>query len=236
MSPDRTANDRQRVLDRLIEEMLPNVPFDGWSRRSVHGAADAVDMDRTYADALLVRLPEDALAAFSDWADRRMLEAWAELPADAGELHLRQRVVRLVLLRLELLEPYRDAVRRGAALLALPQNAGLAARLLGRTVDRLWHAAGDRSSDFSYYTKRLTLGAALSATTLFWLNDTSGDQQATADFLERRIDGLLLTGRLVSRAGRLGTLAEAPFRLAARLKAQVSGTAGAARSQPDPAS
>ncbi len=212
---DRT---RRRMLDRLVAEMLPNVPFDGWSRRTLHAAAEAVDIDRTHADGLLADLPQDALAAFADWADRQMLEAWAAEAAAAGELKLRERVARVVLLRLEVLDPYRDAVRRAAALLALPQNAALSARLLARTVDRIWHAAGDRSADFSYYTKRFSLAAAVAATTLYWLNDNSDDHANTAGFLDRRIDGILRSGKLVSRVGRLGELAEAPFRMAARLR------------------
>jgi ubiquinone biosynthesis protein COQ9 len=210
---------RRQLLDRLVEEMLGNVPFDGWSRRSVHAAADMLDMDTAYADTLLADLPDDALDAFSDWADRQMLAAWAEMTDEVAHLRLRERVARAVLLRLEILEPHRDAVRRAAALLALPPNAALGARLVARTVDRIWQAAGDRSADFSYYTKRLTLAGALSTTTLFWLNDSSGDLSRTARFLDRRIDGILRAGRLVSRAGRFGSdVTEAPFRLAARLQ------------------
>ena len=210
--------ERQRLLDGLVEEMLPHVPFDGWSRRAVHAAADAIDMDRTYADALMANLPGDALVAFSGWADRQMLAAWSAEAADAADGKLRERVARIVLLRFEAVAFHRDAVRRAAALLSLPTQAALSTRLMSATVDRIWHAAGDRSTDFSYYTKRLSLAAALAATTLYWLNDKSDDHVDTAAFLERRIDGILRSGRLVSRLGRFGDLAEAPFRMAARLQ------------------
>ena len=37
-----------------------------------------------------------------------------------------------------------------------------------RTVDAIWHAAGDRSADFSWYTKRAILAAVYTATVLYW--------------------------------------------------------------------
>ncbi len=90
-----------------------------------------------------------------------------------------------------------------------------------RTVDALWYAAGDRSTDYNYYTKRLLLAGVYSSTLLVWLNDKSEDHGATWAFLERRIDNVLVIG------GRLGKgvkgLLDLPDRLAQRL------TPGAAR-------
>ena len=92
------------------------------------------------------------------------------------------------------------AVRRAAAVLALPRHAGLAARCTARTVDAIWHAVGDRAADFSWYTKRATLAAIYTATTLYWLRDTSEDDAATLAFLDRRLAGL---GRITALRRRL---------------------------------
>jgi len=59
-------------------------------------------------------------------------------------------------------------------------------RLLARTTDAIWHAAGDKSADFSWYTKRAILGSILSATSLYWLSDNTGGE-ATIAFLDRRL-------------------------------------------------
>ncbi len=83
--------------------------------------------------------------------------------------HLRDRVASAVRARIEVLNPHKEAARRAAAFLALPQNAPLAAKLTMRSVDAMWRAAGDRSSDFSYYTKRATLAGVYGATLAYWL-------------------------------------------------------------------
>ena len=41
--------------------------------------------------------------------------------------------------------------------LAHPQHAKLAAKMLYDTVDAMWRAAGDTSTDYNFYTKRATL-------------------------------------------------------------------------------
>ena len=50
--------------------------------------------------------------------------------------------------------PHKEAARRAAAMLALPMHAALGAKLMYRTVDAMWRAAGDTSTDFNFYTKR----------------------------------------------------------------------------------
>ena len=66
-----------------------------------------------------------------------------------------------------------------------------AAQLMMRSVDAMWRAAGDRSSDFSYYTKRATLAGVYGATFAYWLSDSSEGHAATWTFLDNRIDNVM---------------------------------------------
>jgi len=65
--------------------------------------------------------------------------------------------------------------------------APLATRLLYQTIDTMWRAAGDRSTDYNFYTKRATLSAVYSATLLAFLSDDSPDNSKTEAFLDRRL-------------------------------------------------
>jgi len=100
---------------------------------------------------------------------------------------------------LEILAPWREAVRRALAVLALPQHAPLGLRLLYQTVDAIWYAAGDRATDFSFYTKRSTLAAIYAATLLYWLGDSSPDFADTRAFLDRRLAGAASIGKARKR-------------------------------------
>jgi ubiquinone biosynthesis protein COQ9 len=191
--------ERMPERDAAILAMLPHVPFDGWSKRALRqGVADA-GLPADEADLLFPLGTVDMIETFSDVADRRMEEAAAALP----ETKLSARVRAVIALRLEQNRPYKEAIRRGLAVLALPQNARAAAGCTARTVDAIWHAAGDRSADFSWYTKRAILAAVYSATVLYWLRDTSEDDADTLAFLDRRLAGIGRIGRLRGRADAL---------------------------------
>ena len=68
-----------------------------------------------------------------------------------------------------------------------------------RTIDAIWHAAGDRSADFSWYTKRAILTPIYAATLLYWLRDDSFDDEATLAFLDRRLAAIGRIGKLRRR-------------------------------------
>src|SRR3954469_18522168 len=141
--------------DRLIEAVLPDVAFDGWSRRALRVAAQRVGIPVGEAEALFPRGAPDMIAAFSHWADRQMLDRLEH--ATAEPVSLSRRVALALRLRFEVLLPYREAVRRALSVLAMPQNAPLGLRLLYDTVDGIWWGVGDNSTDFSFYTKRASL-------------------------------------------------------------------------------
>jgi ubiquinone biosynthesis protein COQ9 len=191
-----TPPERSAERDAAIAAMLPHVPFDGWTRRSLRMGLTDISVSPDDAELLFPGGTADMIETFCDWADRRMEAAAALDPA----LRLHQRVRAVIALRLSQNRPHKEAIRRALALLALPRNARLAAACTARTVDAIWHAAGDQSADFSWYTKRAILAAVYATTVLFWLRDAGEDDAATLGFLDRRLAGVGRIGTLRRRA------------------------------------
>jgi len=185
--------ERSPERDAAIEALLPNVPFDGWTVAALRAAAGPD------ADLLFPGGVTDMVEAYCDLGDRWMEEGAAA--ADLSSLNLSKRVRAIIALRFEQNRPYKDAVRRALAVLAVPGNAGIALRCTARTVDSIWHAAGDGSVDFSWYTKRAILAGVYGSTLLYWLNDGSDDDEATLAFLDRRLAGVGRIGGLRRRLG-----------------------------------
>jgi ubiquinone biosynthesis protein COQ9 len=173
------------MKDALLKAMLPHVPFDGWTRKAMRDAAVSAGLDEAAALSLFPGGPRDLVAWFSHWADRETLIALEPLHLDT--MKVRERIGTAVRTRLAVLEPHREAVRRALALLAVPLNAPLGAKLLYDTVDALWYAAGDTATDFNFYTKRGLLAGVYGATTLYWLDDRSPGSVDTLAFLDRRL-------------------------------------------------
>jgi ubiquinone biosynthesis protein COQ9 len=187
----------ERDRDGLIVAMLPDVAFDGWSHAALRRAARQTGVARDEAAALFPRGAPDLVAGFSRWADRRMLDWFEAAPAEERSISGR---VRLALgLRFEVVAPWREAVRRALALLALPPHAALGARLVYETVDGIWYAAGDTATDFSFYTKRATLAGIYGAALLYWLDDRSEDFAETRAFIDRRLADMKRVGEARER-------------------------------------
>ena len=196
-TPNDRAADRQENRDRLLIAALPHIAFDGWTEKAfqtgiAHSGMQTSDFRRYFPGGVA-----DAIGHFSDWADRQMEAKLGECNLD--ELAVRRRVATAVRLRFESLTPYREAVRRTLSLLSLPVNLALGARCLYRTVDCVWHAIGDRSVDFNFYTKRALLAGVVSATTLYWLDDTSENSEESWSFLDRRIEDVMRVPKLTKR-------------------------------------
>ena len=179
--------ERSPERDAAIEAVLPLVPEEGWTVTALRHAAGPD------ADLLFPGGAVDMVEAYSDLGDRRMESAAAE---GMDGLRLPARVRRIIAIRLEQNRPHKEAVRRGLSVLALPGNAGVAARCTARTVDSIWFAAGDTSTDFSWYTKRAILTGVYGTTLLYWLRDTSPADEATLAFLDRRLAGVGRIGKL----------------------------------------
>jgi ubiquinone biosynthesis protein COQ9 len=171
------------LRDRLAQAIAQEAAFSGWTQLALRDAAGKIgapdDVRRLFPGG-----PVDALAHLSSRADQHTVEA---MEAEAGELKVRDRIALGVKLRIQNTVGGKESVRRGLALLALPFNGPLALRLLYRTTDAIWHAAGDTSTDFNFYSKRAILAGVFSSTLLYWLNDRSEGDQATWDFLGRRL-------------------------------------------------
>jgi ubiquinone biosynthesis protein COQ9 len=173
------------IRDALVLAALPHVPFDGWGGHALEAGAQDAGFPASMAERAFPKGAAQAAEHFAALADRKLEED--ALVAGLAEKRLSDRIFALIKLRLEAWTAHREAIRRAVSLLSLPVNALLALRMTWRTVDSLWHAAGDGSTDFSYYTKRATLAAIYSSTMLFWLEDQSEDSVETWAFLERRL-------------------------------------------------
>ncbi len=177
--------------EALLRAILPYVPFEGWSEAAFRRAAR--DAEVTLAEARAAA-PLGALDLAVEWhreGDRAMVRALREAPGDGSAgMRLRDRVAHALKARVAAMDD-REALRRSAALFALPVNAALGGRLLWDTADAAWTALGDASRDGNWYTKRATLAAVLASVALFRLGDASPGAERTMAFVDRRIDDVM---------------------------------------------
>ena len=187
----------ERVRHQLLNATLPHVPFDGWTRASLMAGARNLGLSPAEVANAFPGGPVEMIELMSVEADQRMLESLER--EDLASMKVRERVALAIRCRLELYAADREAVRRALGMLALPQNSVLALRLLYRTVDAIWYAAGDTATDFNFYTKRALLAGVYAATVLAWLDDRSPGFEETWYFLDRRISDAMRLPQIAQR-------------------------------------
>lgn len=220
----KTAVDAETARRQLLPSILSNVVFDGWTNHALRNAASAAGYDRADVGRLFPGGVPEVVDLFADWADGEMEASLGQ--QDLTLLAVRDRIALAVRCRFQAIAPYREAVRNSLAFLSLPPNLGLGGRLVARTVDRIWYAAGDVSTDFNWYTKRATLAAILGVTTLYWLEDRSEESAETWGFLDRRIAGVMRSGNAASNLTQVSNVFSffpSPRRFIRQLRRQADG-------------
>ena len=181
----------------VLTAALALAPSMGWTPEMLTQAGRSAGEGAAELRVLFPDGMSDLLLLYSDRLDAQMAAALASAPLET--LKIRERIKLGLKSRIEAIAPDLDAGRRAGALFMLPPYAPLGLKCALRTVDALWRAAGDRSTDFNFYTKRaLALGVYLS-TAVFWFRDKSEDRAASWAFLDQRIsDVMVIEGAKIS--------------------------------------
>ena len=179
----------KQLRDRIALSVGDNAVFDGWTRAAVDSAAARLGVDPAQARLAFPKDSAGMVDAYIQGVDREMEKRLP--PENLAGMKIREKIRTLVWTRLQIMGAAREAVRNALSILSMPQNVPLGMRIGWRSADLMWRLAGDTSTDFNHYTKRMTLGAVYASTLLAWLDDDSDGWSETADFLDRRIDTVM---------------------------------------------
>ena len=208
--PRRAGPAAGDAKDAILAAALIHVPFDGFTDKVLERAAKAAGIAKREIPRLFPAGPLSLVEAFSESADAEMTRLLAR--AKLANMKVRERIGLAVKTRIAVLRPHKEAARRAAAFLTLPPHATTGVKLLYKTVDAIWRAAGDTSTDFNFYTKRAILAGVYSTTLMRWFSDTGEDEEITNAFLQRRIDDVMrfekFKAGLRERARELPSLSE----------------------------
>src|SRR3954454_444027 len=135
---------QEMTLDELKRALAPLIPknavFDGWSDKALAMAAAELGVPAPRARLCFPGGASEMIDAWFDAIDRATAAAFPLERIEA--MKIRERIAELVMFRLELVQPQKEALRRALAILAQPQTLPLAARLGWRAADRMWRIAG----------------------------------------------------------------------------------------------
>ena len=102
-------------------------------------------------------------------------------------LPLNKRIKKILMTRLEILNKDKKFFNKTFNHLILPQNTKILTKSLYKSVDTMWYLAGDNSTDFNFYTKRLILSGIYVSTLLIFFNKNIEEAENNIDRSLKRI-------------------------------------------------
>lgn len=189
MKKTKTDQTPDELRDSLLEAALNHVPFDGWTTKTHNQAAKDIGVDPSIIELSFPDGSKDMISLYAKNCDNEMVEKAKK--TKLNDLKIRDKITTLVKYRIQAEQAHKEVANRTVAYLGLPQHHYTSIKILYRTVDLMWKTISDTSTDFNYYTKRLTLSAVYTSTFLFWLGDESENNEDTWAFLDRRIENVM---------------------------------------------
>ena len=188
--------DNKQIRFVLIRAMLTHVPFDGWTWEAMEQGAKDISFEKKKTSSSRIKIFKDLfkngsidfIDIFSEIIDLEVKENYDLIETKPEKVP--EKIKKIIMIRLSLCQKYKEAVRSSIPLTAIPKNAKVSIKILYRTCNSMWRIAGDKSTDFSFYTRRISLAAVYTSTLLFWLNDNSNNNVETEYFLQRRLNDI----------------------------------------------
>ena len=187
--------------EKLANLFVQDVPKFGWSRETLLQCAKKLKISTPNLALLFPSFEYDVLKFLI--AQNNALVEKNYNSFNNSSLKVRDKIKTILELKFESNVYLKKALPEMLKFLLRPGNILMSVKLLHENSDFIWKLSGDKSNDFSYYSKRGLLSMIYLATLIYWLNDRSNKNIATKNFISKSVDGIV-DG--VSKLKQLGTL------------------------------
>lgn len=203
--------DIQYMKQALFEAYLAQDACHEWSFEALELAAEQARLDAALPRILFKGDLDEALLEFNAFSDEQIFKSF-ELEV-LSTLRTHEKVQQALEKKIRFFAQHPHKAVSIFKYLASPLRMKYMLQLQGRTVNQIWYFAGDRATDFNYYTKRALLGYIYKATFLYWLKNRRAPVEKTLSFMNKRFKEVAMIPHLKEMAkGMLSNLN--PFRRA----------------------
>ncbi len=178
---------------QFIEVVAKNLATNGWNQKLLEKAELECGFEQGYHFILFQDGIRGAIRYFEAWQNKLMLDKLAE--NDMQPAKVREKIALALTLRIMQMEDKQlDAkaiALQNSTYYGCLENTLFGAEMALSVCDNIWYYAGDKSTDFNYYTKRgLLLPVYLSAV-MFYISDTSLGNVDTKNFIEQALANII---------------------------------------------
>tara|TARA_B100000575_G_scaffold4281_1_gene3229 strand:+ start:506 stop:1132 length:627 start_codon:yes stop_codon:yes gene_type:complete len=165
-------NTKNKIKSIILQKLKKIVSVQGWSekvlKQLLHNGVEKSDLvmffQYNYKELLKFSLEE-----FNNSVEKEINKI------NIINYPLNKRIKKILMLRINMLNNEKEFYKKTFYHLLIPSNNKIIKSSLYKSVDTMWYLAGDNSTDFNYYTKRLIL-AVIYANALFVLFSKNIDE------------------------------------------------------------
>ncbi len=182
---------------RFFLKFIENCAQEGWNNKTFEDASIELYGSTHYAYLFFPKGYSELFDFLSKYIDSLMFKEIKTNGLHESKIH--KKILELISIRINLYKPFKKAISAYIATVYQVNNFNKAASNLWKTADNFWRLAGDVSLDFNYYSKRFILCCVYSKTLLYWLSDSSDNNQDTKIYAAKEIEKALKIGKIKKR-------------------------------------
>ena len=171
----KTVNNNLINKLKILEKCKPLVIKNGWSIKIYEELLN----DKEIGNNVVISFPDGYKSILFFSLEELNIKIKNELnKINLISLPTGKRIKKILITRLKFLDNDKQFYRKTFNHLLLPTNSKIMKKNLYKTIDDMWFLAGDNSTDFNFYTKRIIL-AIIYINSLFILYNKNLDEAET---------------------------------------------------------
>jgi len=192
--------DSVETKHRILAEFLPICSFDGWTKEAVLKAMNNCGISENFFNLIFENGCVDLAEFYIESQNQKSAEEIAKID-NFHSKKIRDKIRLSLYERFEVEETNKVVLQRLINFYLNPKNftsfeVGSRPMIQGlktsfKIADSIWTNIGDQSTDFNFYTKRLTLGKIIFRSLLIFVKDESADFAKTRSFIDSEIEKVM---------------------------------------------
>lgn len=171
----------------FFNKLLKLLETASWSEDLINLAESNIELASGYRHIIFPAGIQEIICFFEEWLDERMVEQLSHLEVPKK---IRDKIALALEIRIFGIIP-KKALLNSSGYYLLPTNIVAGTESAFRSCDTIWKYAGDKSTDFNYYTKRVLLLGVYLRAQAFYFADNSENNEDTRKFIKNALDNII---------------------------------------------
>jgi ubiquinone biosynthesis protein COQ9 len=184
------------LQESFLTQLIETVELKGWSTETLEDVCSQMSLSPLHYRIWFPNGINDILTFLEDRYDKEMLDF---VESEQANLGVTQKINLALKTRILNTSRSKMLALKNSYYYLMPQNSIDANKSVWKTVDLIWRFAGDKSTDFNYYSKRTLLHGVYVASQAYYHLDESENHIRTQKFIESSLNQVVSSAKCLKK-------------------------------------